>query len=382
MELDFLQQQAREQLAQTLKRGAKTANLQIALEQILQESFQTWNRAHEQECESLRALIEGKAGDLIGNSNSMQEVERQVRQIANSDAVVLIRGAAGTGKEHTAKIIHSLSKRSEKPFIILNCDSLNEREGFNSFESELFGYERGAFTGATSRRLGKAELANGGTLFIDEVGSLPLPAQTKLLQFLQDRKFSRLGSNIIMGANIRVIACTSKDLESLMQQGLFREDLYYRLNIFQIKLPELAQRKTDILLLADHFIAKMNLKYGKHILRLSTPAIDMLMSYHWPGNVRELENCIEHACLATTDVSINAYDLPPTLQTDVTSGTSLVPEGPASLSTLLHSYEREILSEALRRNKGNLSAAGRDLKVSPRMMHYKVKKFGIEVQEQ
>ena len=134
--------------------------------------------------------------------------------------------------------------------------------------------------------------------------------------------------------------------------------------------------------MADHFIGKMNLKYGKHILRLSTPAIDMLMSYHWPGNVRELENCIEHACLATTDVSINAYDLPPTLQTDVTSGTSLVPEGPASLSTLLHSYEREILSEALRRNKGNLSAAGRDLKVSPRMMHYKVKKFGIEVQEQ
>ena len=159
MELEFLQAKAREQLAQALKKGGIPAELQAALEQILQENFQAWNQAHQQECDSLRALIEGKAGDLIGNSNSMHEVERQVRQIANSDAVVLIRGAAGTGKEHTAKNIHSISERSEKPFIILNCDSLNEREGFNSFESELFGYERGAFVGATSRRLGKAELA-------------------------------------------------------------------------------------------------------------------------------------------------------------------------------------------------------------------------------
>ena len=263
----------------------------------------------------------------------------------------------------------------------MNCDSLNAGEGINSLDSELFGYERGAFTGATARHLGKAEQASGGTLFIDEVADLSLPAQTKLLQFLQDRKFARLGSNIVQNANVRIVASTGKDLEKLMQQGLFREDLYYRLNIFQIKLPELSQRKTDILLLADHFIGKMNLKYGKHILRLSTPAIDMLMSYHWPGNVRELENCIEHACLATTDVSINAYDLPPTLQTDVTSGTSLIPEGPAALATLLRSYEREILIEALRRNSGNLSAAGRDLQVSPRMMHYKVKKFGLEAHE-
>jgi DNA-binding NtrC family response regulator len=323
----------------------------------------------------------GTPSELIGNTRAMQGVERQVRQIASSDAVVLIRGAAGTGKEHTARTLHRMSERASGPFVILNCDSLNAGEGFNSLESELFGYERGAFTGATARHLGKAEQANGGTLFIDEVGSLPLAAQTKLLQFLQDRRFSRLGSNIFQNANIRIITSTGQDLETLMQQGLFREDLYYRLNIFQIKLPELSQRKTDILLLADHFIAKMNLKYGKKIQRLSTPAIDMLMSYHWPGNVRELENCIEHACLATTDVSINAYDLPPTLQTDVTSGTSLIPEGPASLSTLLRSYEKEILMEALRKNNGNLSAAGRDLQVSPRMMHYKVNKYGIEVKE-
>ena len=381
MEFNALQTEALRQIDDALHHIRAKDRLRQKLQEIIGNNFAAVETGYQKKFQELRDLMGGTPSELIGNTRAMQEVERQVRQIASSDAVVLIRGAAGTGKEHTARTLHRTSERASEPFVILNCDSLNAGEGFNSLESELFGYERGAFTGATARHLGKAEQANGGTLFIDEVGSLPLAAQTKLLQFLQDRRFSRLGSNIFQSANIRIIASTGKDLETLMQQGLFREDLYYRLNIFQIKLPELSQRKTDILLLADHFIAKMNLKYGKNIQRLSTPAIDMLMSYHWPGNVRELENCIEHACLATTDVSINAYDLPPTLQTDVTSGTSLIPEGPASLSTLLRSYEKEILMEALRKNNGNLSAAGRDLQVSPRMMHYKVNKYGIEVQE-
>ena len=381
MEFNALQTEALRQIDDALHHIRAKDRLRQRLQEIIGNNFAAVETGYQKKFQELRDLMGGTPSELIGNTGAMQEVERQVRQIASSDAVVLIRGAAGTGKEHTARTLHRMSERASGPFVILNCDSLNAGEGFNSLESELFGYERGAFTGATARHLGKAEQANGGTLFIDEVGSLPLAAQTKLLQFLQDRRFSRLGSNIFQNANIRIIASTGKDLETLMQQGLFREDLYYRLNIFQIKLPELSQRKTDILLLADHFIAKMNLKYGKNIQRLSTPAIDMLMSYHWPGNVRELENCIEHACLATTDVSINAYDLPPTLQTDVTSGTSLIPEGPASLSTLLRSYEKEILMEALRKNNGNLSAAGRDLQVSPRMMHYKVNKYGIEVQE-
>ena len=381
MEFNALQTEALHQVDDALHHIRAKDRLRQRLQEIIGNNFAAVETGYQKKFQELRDLMGGTPSELIGNTRAMQEVERQVRQIASSDAVVLIRGAAGTGKEHTARTLHRMSERASGPFVILNCDSLNAGEGFNSLESELFGYERGAFTGATARHLGKAEQANGGTLFIDEVGSLPLAAQTKLLQFLQDRRFSRLGSNIFQSANIRIIASTGKDLETLMQQGLFCEDLYYRLNIFQIKLPELSQRKTDILLLADHFIAKMNLKYGKNIQRLSTPAIDMLMSYHWPGNVRELENCIEHACLATTDVSINAYDLPPTLQTDVTSGTSLIPEGPASLSTLLRSYEKEILMEALRKNNGNLSAAGRDLQVSPRMMHYKVNKYGIEVQE-
>ncbi len=337
------------------------------------------NSLHEREAElrDLRNLAEGRSGSIVGNTSEMREVSKLVHQIAPTEAVVLIRGNAGTGKEHIAKSIHQISDRRANPFVTLNCDTLNDSQMLNSFDSELFGYERGAFTGATSRHIGKAEQAKGGTLFLDEVANLSAAAQIELLHFLQDRVFSRLGSNISQHSDIRIIAGTGKNLESLVQQGLFREDLYYRLNIFQINLPDLVNRKTDILLLADHFIAKMNLKYGKNVARLSTPAIDMLMSYHWPGNVRELENCIEHACLATTDIAINAYDLPPTLQTDMTSGTALLPEGGSPLSTLLDSYEREILTEALRRHDGNLSAAGRELSVSPRMMHYKAKKFGI-----
>ena len=211
----------------------------------------------------------------------------------------------------------------------------------------------------------------------DANSQLGRAAQARLLQFVQERGFCRLGSNIYQRCNARIIASTSMNLEQMLQEGTFREDLYYRLNIFQINLPDLAQRKTDILLLADHFIEKMNLKYGKGILRLSSPAIDMLMSYHWPCNVRELENCIEHACLATTDTCINAHDLPPTLQTGSASNTALIRNDKTPLATILDNFEREILNEALKRNDGNLSAAGRELSVSPRMMHYKVKRLGI-----
>jgi len=354
---------------------------ELQLEQvhtILQKNFADAETRHDEECDSIRNLLEGKSGELIGNTSEMREVSKQVKQIAPSIAVVLIRGNAGTGKEYVARAIHQQSDRKEAPFVTLNCESLNDSIA-NSFESELFGYERGAFTGATSRHIGKAEQANHGTLFLDEVGNLSPSSQHKLLQFIQGQSFSRQGSNIVQHADVRIMASSGKNLENMMLQGLFREDLYYRLNIFQINLPDLVQRKTDILLLADHFIAKMNLKYGKKILRLSSPAIDMLLSYHWPGNVRELENCIEHASLVTTDVAINAYDLPPTLQTDVTSGSAHLPEGTAPLETLMDSYEKEIITEALRRNKGNMSAAGRDLCLSPRVMHYKVNRLGIAI---
>jgi len=375
MDIQALENTTFTAIVEKIQKVRKRSELFEGIQGILKQNFETIEAEHQIECQKIRNIIEGIPGELIGNTREMREVSKQVRQIAPTNAIVLIRGKAGTGKEYVARSIHELSERRSSPFIALNCDALSE--GANSFESELFGFERGAFTGATNRHIGKAEQANGGTLFLDEVADLPLTAQLKLLQFIQEQRFNRLGSNIVQPANVRLIVSTGKNLEAMMQQGSFREDLYYRLNIFQISLPELGQRKTDILLLADHFIEKMNLKYGKKILRLSTPAIDMLMSYHWPGNVRELENCIEHACLATTDVCINAYDLPPTLQTDVTSGTSVLPEGNSPLSTLMDSYEREILSEALRRHDGNMSAAGRDLSVSPRMMLYKIRRLGI-----
>ena len=375
METERIEKEALEKVKRELH-GRSARALSAHIHDVLDKAFADLRAAHEAECEKIRGIVEGRAGDIIGNTREMQEVARQARHIAPTEGVVLVRGGAGTGKEHVARYIHQHSERAAKPFTILNCDTL-EGNTTSAFEAELFGYERGAFTGATSRHIGKAEQASGGTLFLDEVAELSPASQARLLEFMQGRTFKRLGSNIEQRSDIRIVASTGKNLETLVQQGLFREDLYYRLNIFQINLPDLSQRKTDILLLADHFIEKMNLKYGKNIARLSTPAIDMLMSYHWPGNVRELENCIEHACLATTDVAINAYDLPPTLQTDITSGTALIPEGTASLTALLESYEKEILTEALRRNNGNLSAAGRDISVSPRMMHYKVKKFGL-----
>ena len=375
METERIEKEALENIKRELH-GRSARALSAHIHDVLDKAFADLRAAHEAECEKIRGIVEGRAGDIIGNTREMQEVARQARHIAPTEGVVLVRGGAGTGKEHVARYIHQHSERATKPFTILNCDTL-EGNTTSAFEAELFGYERGAFTGATSRHIGKAEQASGGTLFLDEVAELSPASQARLLEFMQGRTFKRLGSNIEQRSDIRIVASTGKNLEALVQQGLFREDLYYRLNIFQINLPDLSQRKTDILLLADHFIEKMNLKYGKNIARLSTPAIDMLMSYHWPGNVRELENCIEHACLATTDVAINAYDLPPTLQTDITSGTALIPEGTASLTALLESYEKEILTEALRRNNGNLSAAGRDISVSPRMMHYKVKKFGL-----
>lgn len=377
MNAEDIESEAYTEIESALRQKGKRDILLRSIHTILEQKFQKIKESYSAEAEKLRNLIEEKPGELIGNTSEMREVAKQIRQIANTEATVLLRGSAGTGKEYAAKYIHQLSDRKEGPFITLNCDSLNKGEGANSLESELFGYERGAFTGATARHIGKVEQAREGTLFLDEIADLSPKAQTKLLQFVQDNNFNRLGSNIVQRSSARIIACTTKNLEEMMQQGTFREDLYYRLNIFQINIPDLAQRKTDILLLADHFIEKMNLKYGKNILRLSTPAIDMLMSYHWPGNVRELENCIEHACLATTDICINAHDLPPTLQTGSASNTALIRNDKTPLSAILDNFEREILIEALKRNNGNLSAAGRELRVSPRMMHYKVKKMGI-----
>lgn len=326
-----------------------------------------------EENRKLREMLSENPGEMVGNCRAMQQVYELIRQVAPSDATVLIRGSSGTGKELVARAIVNLSSRKDKPFVCLNCAALPE----NLVESELFGHEKGAFTGAVGRRIGRAEAADGGTLFLDEIGDLSLQTQVKLLRFIQERTFSRVGSNVELRSNVRFLAATSRNLEDLMSRKLFREDLYYRLNIFPIVMPDLSKRKSDIILLAEHFIEKMNVKYGKKVSRLSTPAINMLMAYHWPGNVRELENCIERAVLTAQDDCIHGYNLPPSLQTGKESGSQLLPDGKASFNVLVDSYERELIVEALKRNSGNMSAAARSLGLSPRVIHYKINRLGI-----
>ena len=320
----------------------------------------------------LREIIDGNPGEIVGNCREMRLVYEQIRQVAPSDATVLIRGASGTGKELVARAIYEASSRKGKPFVTLNCAALPE----NLVESELFGHEKGAFTDAFSRRIGRAEAADGGTLFLDEIGDLSIATQVKLLRFLQERTFSRVGSNDERRADVRFIAATSRDLESLMSKGLFREDLYYRLSVFPIAIPDLAHRTGDIVLLAEHFISKMNAKYAKAVKRLSMPAINMLIAYGWPGNVRELENCIERAVLTTRDDCIHGYDLPPSLQTPEFAEEPFTTGG-LSFNEQIDSFAKRIIETSIAHHDGNYSAAGRELGLSPRMMNYHMKKLGV-----
>ena len=313
-------------------------------------------------------------GRLIGDCSEMRAVYEQIRQVAPSEATVLIRGASGTGKELVARAIQSLSSRRDKPFVVLNCAALPEA----LVESELFGHEKGAFTDARERRIGRAEAANGGTLFLDEIGDLSIPVQVKLLRFLQERTFSRVGSNEEIRSDVRFIAATSRNIEELMEKKLFREDLYYRLSVFPINMPDLAHRRGDVELLAMHFLALKAVKYGKKVTRISAPALNMLLAYGWPGNVRELENCIERAVLTAKDDCIHSYNLPAAMQVTGFAEDPFRPDESLSLDRQLAAFERRILEEALQRHGGNRSAAGRDLGVSPRMMNYRLNKAGLQ----
>ncbi|MFA7229756.1 MAG: sigma 54-interacting transcriptional regulator [Victivallaceae bacterium] len=315
-----------------------------------------------------------RPGNIVGNCSSMRAVYAMISQVADSMATVLIRGGSGTGKELVARAIHHTSARKNKPFIVVNCAALPE----NLIESELFGHEKGSFTGATNRRPGRVEAADGGTIFLDEIGDLSPPTQVKLLRFLQDRTFNRIGSNEENKVDVRILAATSRNLEELMTSGDFREDLYYRLNVFPIHMPDLQERRSDIMTLADHFLDKYNRIYGKTIKRISTPAINMMMSYHWPGNVRELENCMERAVLTASDNVIHGYNLPPSLQTGQATNTSTIQSDKnADFDTMVASFEREMLIDALKLKRGNVAAAARHLGITQRVMHYKIQKLGV-----
>ena len=312
-------------------------------------------------------------GGMIGECIEMRSIYEQIRQVAPSEATVLVRGSSGTGKELVAKAIQELSSRKNGPFVTLNCAALPE----SLVESELFGHEKGSFTDAHSRRIGRAEAANGGTLFLDEIGDLPLSVQVKLLRFLQERTFSRIGSNDEIRSDVRFIAATSRNLEELMAKRRFREDLYYRISVFPIAMPDLKDRGGDILLLAHSFLSKMNVKYGRNIARISAPAMNMLQGYDWPGNVRELENCIERAVLTARDDTIHGYNLPPAVQGDMPAEDQFQESAHVHLDDQLADAERRILRDAVARHNGNRAAAGRELGVSPRMMNYRMSKLGI-----
>lgn len=307
--------------------------------------------------------------NMIGNSRAMQTVYHSIEQVAASSTTVLIRGESGVGKELVAHAIHARSPRSKKAFVKVNCAALPD----SIVESELFGHERGAFTGAIAMRKGRFELAHGGTIFLDEIGELPLQTQAKLLRVLQEREFERVGGTQTLACDVRVIAATNRSLELSVEEHHFRQDLYYRLNVFPVYVPALRERKTDILQLADFFVEKYNRANGKRVRRISTPAIDMLLSYHWPGNVRELENCIERAVLLADDDGIHGHHLPPTLQlpTEEERGAH------RTLQDAVEAFEREMVIDALKAHQGNKAAAARQLGISERIMGLRVRKYHV-----
>jgi Nif-specific regulatory protein len=308
--------------------------------------------------------------NLVGTSSPMRQVYEQISQVARTNTTVLLRGESGTGKELIAHAIHYNSSRAKKPFIKVSCAALPH----DLIESELFGYEKGAFTGAQTAKKGRFELADGGTLFLDEIGDLNLATQIKLLRVLQEREFERLGSTVTIRSNIRLVAATNKDLEAAIAAGEFREDLYYRLNVFAIFVPPLRERKPDITLLADHFVEKFAREHGKKVKRIATPAIDMLASYHWPGNVRELANAVERAVVVSEGQVLHAHHLPPTLQTAEASGTAQT----TSLRESMDAFEKDALLDALKSARGNRAKAARLLSTTERIFNYRVRKFAID----
>jgi Nif-specific regulatory protein len=308
--------------------------------------------------------------NIIGNSSRMRQVYEQITQVAPTNTTVLIRGESGTGKELIAHAVHYNSPRAKRPFIKVSCAALPE----TLIESEMFGHEKGAFTGAQALKKGRFELADGGTLFLDEIGDLSPTLQVKLLRVLQEREFERLGGTSTIKVNVRLLAATNRDLEEAITRGAFREDLYYRLNVFSIFVPPLRERRDDVLLLGEHFLDKYAREHGKPIKRIATSAIDMLASYHWPGNVRELENTIERAVLVCEGQVIHGYHLPPTLQTAEGSGT--VPQ--VSLTESIEAFERDLIQDALKTTRGNRAKAAKLLHTTERIIGYKVRKYAID----
>jgi DNA-binding NtrC family response regulator len=309
--------------------------------------------------------------NIVGRSPAMQQIFATIMRVAPTRATVLLAGESGVGKDLIARAIHFHSPRKDRPFVKINCTALPE----NLMESELFGYEKGAFTGATNSKPGKYEQADTGTVMLDEIGDVPANIQVKLLRVLQEREFERLGSNKTLHIDVRVIAATNRDLRVALEEGAFREDLYYRLNVVPLEIPPLRERKEDIPWLAGHFVEKLAPEMGNQITGITSAAIDKLMQYSWPGNVRELENVIERSMVMASGDKLDANDirLDMNLRPRHSNGDLALPEGMS-----LDAYEQELIRDALKRANGNKSQAARLLGLTRNALRYRLTQMGIE----
>ncbi|MBZ5582560.1 MAG: sigma-54 dependent transcriptional regulator [Acidobacteriia bacterium] len=342
------------------------------LMQVIQKALEV--RALRDENRQLKAELGRRYefDNIIGRSGPMQEIFAAIERVAPSRATVLLAGESGVGKDLIARAIHFHSPRRDRPLVKINCTAIPE----NLMESELFGYEKGAFTGANASKPGKFEQADTGTVFLDEIGDVPPNIQVKLLRILQEREFERLGSNVTRHIDVRVVAATNQDLRAALEQGTFREDLYYRLNVVPLNIPPLRERKGDIPFLVNHFIRKLAPDSGSRVESVTDAALQKLMEYHWPGNVRELENVIERSLVMCGGTQLDAADIrlegargparPPSEQ-------RFLPEG-----VTLDEYEQEIIREALRRAEGNKSQAARMLGLTRNALRYRLTQMGLE----
>ena len=345
----------------------------IANHYTLKKEVEEEKRSLESEKKALQMELRRIYGDMkiegvVGRSRQILEILDVIHRVAPTGATVLLRGESGVGKEVFARAIHFLSPRAEGPFVTVNCAAIPE----NLLEAELFGYERGAFTGATQRKKGKFELAEGGTLFLDEIGDMSPPLQTKLLRVLQEKEIERLGGSRPIKVDVRVIAATNRNLEEMMREGRFREDLYYRLNVVPIFIPPLRERREDIPVLAYHFLDLFREQYTKEV-RIAPEVMDAFMEYPWPGNVRELRNVVERMVILDTDGILTLEDLPAELRRKPPQGTEPPPQG------TLKDMERRMIEKALRETGYVIKEAARRLGMTPRQVSYRIRKYGIKL---
>ena len=314
-------------------------------------------------------------GNIIGKSKGMKEIFKMVKQIADSKSTVLIMGESGTGKELISRAIHYNSNRKNYPFVTINCAAIPE----TLIESELFGHEKGAFTNAIEKKLGRFEVAHQGTLFLDEIGELSLTTQAKILRFLEEKEFNRVGGSKTIKVDVRLITATNKDLNQLIKKGSFREDLYYRINVVPIVIPPLRERKEDIPILIDHFIKKFSVENNKNVKGINKEALELLMQYEWPGNVRELENLIERVIALTSNEYIQANELPFSFKNipKINGLKESVLDGKVSFLQAEEEFEKEVILDALKRTNYIQSHAAEILGISRRILKYKMDKLGI-----